>query len=562
MGRHLFRLGMACLMMTAGLFVFSQLIFLLGLQLSPWHFFVMPILSLLAYKGANRLDPNPMGWGRFVGGLVFFWAVLIGLAYATKDPWAWATCDRGVQTEILLALMEGNNPLHEWGKGLSDQALGAGKAPATLQAIFYLFVGRYEMTHVWNIWMILIMTLMAPHFFASLRPRISSFGIVLGTLLLALNPVLMGQAFTSCPDAFFVAGIQSLIMVGALGLLKGQEEGWGGLALTYIFTFILLANTSVWGIFALLALTLTYILWALGVVRGKEGLLITLGLLVTVVLAYGFFGANPFMHNISREGAMLAPMSLQALEGALPAILQGHNPLVKLFLSLMSQPASDPNAGGLPEAIYFFALADPQAYLHPDPRLRGFGILSPLIIVGWLFALALTLWPTRETPVQKKMTLMVVGQVLLMTLVTPGAWWAKLVGFFWMVVVVVVMDHKDQGLIRGLIANLMVILILVNGFHYGAHAWPEQRDLAVQIEDYTHRLEEEAIPNDQDAQRFNAEHAAMPAWATLKRKGEEAYFQAASLPEIEDFVRRTFADGALWEVQKNLVKSTQTGGTP
>lgn len=560
MSHKLFRLALAGLEMTAGLFIFSQLIFLLGFELSAWHFFVMPILSLLILKGAMAFDERPLSWPSFVGSLLFFWTTLIILAYGTEGFWAWALCDRGLQTEILLALMDGANPLHGWGDGLSDWALAAPKAPATLQTLLYKFTGRYEMTHVWNLWMIGLLTMAAPYFFSRLRPRMSGAGLFLASLLLILNPVLIAQAFSSCTDAFFVAGIQILVMLGAVSLLDRGEESRGLLAISYISGFILLANSSAWGIFALLVLTASLVVYYLAFIRGKEGLITALALLLTVVAAYGFFGANPYMHNIAREGAMLGPFSLQALIDGAPVFLQDQNPLARFFSSLMAQPTSDLENAGLATALSFFAMADPLAYLHPDPRLRGFGILSPLIFFGFLALLALCFWPLKEKESQRPVFNFLLLQIFLMTLFTPGAWWARLIGFAWMLLVLVVMDSRGRGIFRRILANLMIILILVNGIHYAALAWPEQKDMSTRIEAYTERLAETPIPDDADAQMYNQDQASMPAWASLKRKGEEKYTKEAPLPRIEEFFKELFGDGKLWEIQKDLVKSSQEGG--
>lgn len=554
-GYFAWRLALASVVMSCGLFIWSMGLFLVGLSLTPWHFLFMPLLSLFLLKLTTFRDGDPLTWPGLLFYYVFFIVSLSLLGYVAGTHWVWALADRSLQTELVVSLSNGWNPFYDGGGQLSEAALGSAKAAAVFQSIFYLFAGRFEMSQVHNLWFVLLQFLMAPMFFRALRPYGAPFGGIGTALLLCLNPVLIAQVWTGCVDALLACCLIMLLMIGAVYCLDEKRTNRGWLATGFLFLMFFTINVSTWGIFAVVALMVPLVVWQLFSKHKKQGAVSALVILIGFVVGLAFFGFDPYMKNIIEHGQMLYPLSLQTLQAEMPHWLQGLNPVQQFFYALMANPASDYQNATLASILQFLSLADPQAYLHADPRLRGFGILSPLIFLGILLLLLASFLPPKEKHAGVSVYRLLVIQLLLMTVATPGNWWARLIGFFWLLVVLVINHAGWQGFFQRTAAFLLVLLVLVNAGHYAAQAWPTQLRYADEVEAYVERLTSGELPTDADAQRANMDMASSPVWMELKRKGEGDIPAKAFLPKVEGIGDSLINGRNLWEMQKQMVQN-------
>lgn len=555
MEKGMWRFSLVLLLLTTGVFMWSALFFVLDVSLTQWHLLLTPILTVLLLKFITAKDKDPLSWGILIFAYLFFLAAVVGLSYVAQHYWAWTAAERGTQTEALIALSRGWNPLYDLAGDLSPEALGSAKGLIVLQSVLYLLTGHYEMTQVWNMWFMILLALASPYFFRKLRPTASGIGSFLMMFVLILNPVLLAQIWTGCLDGSFACAVQLLVMIGAMALLPEGENQRRLLWLAFSFLLIFTVNMTTWSLFTIGALLVPLLVWQIFKVENKKrGLLSALGLLLTLVVALALFGMDPFMKNIYLHHNILYPLDWRSLQAYAPPFIEGLNPLQQFWYALLARPTSDVALASLPEPLYFFAMKDPLAYLHPDPRLRGFGILSPILFLGMLVLLVTFFLPSKEKRKERPLWTLLVLQLVGMVLLTPGSWWARVIGFAWLLLVLLVFDADQRGFLRRLLGILMILFMLVNSAHYMVQAWPNQWEYADSIEGYVSHLQSNAIPGDAYAQRANADLKVAPEWMALKRKGEADITDQALLPKAEEKAETFLEDKGLWKMQRNLIQ--------
>lgn len=371
--------------------------------------------------------------------LVVCW-LLLAVAGAASAYLADTSVDgRHYQGESVRAIASGWNPVRDaplhWAKtDPSDWTNSYPKAPWILEGTVLRVTGSFEAAKLVGLALLAAAALVAFACLIATGLERRTAGVL--ALVLALNPVATGQAFTHMVD-----GILSSLLIASIAL--GMLWVWGRRGEVVIpalaCSTALLVNTKFTG--AVLAVLVVAAVVALGGQLARVGsrlprMLVALGACIVVsVLVLGF---NPYVTNTLRHGNPLHPIygshatdvTAQWTTGS----LRHHSSVERLAISLASV-TEDGRGDPKLKIPLTFSKAEFAAFNSATVRVGGFGPLfsaGMLLALAGVIALAILHWRRRvRVPMAAATLLVASGCCFVSAVVMPDSFVARFAPQLW-----------------------------------------------------------------------------------------------------------------------------------
>ena len=432
-------LSITCLL--ASLEILASLGFFAGASANALEFALAAFVSAMGVALAAR-HYFKVRWVSVALAILIFtsasFVLLLGVAGSFYD----ASWDGNSTHQVAtVELAQGWNPVHnpsvhnrtgEW------QAIEYFSKGAWIRnAVVYRLSGRLEQAKANNLllvlaslaaWLALLLAI-APR-----RPRAA----VLGSLLIALNPISVQQSFTFLVDGQ-VSSLMVLVVAYA-GLLFTSLGQWPAL-LALGAALAMLATVKFTGlVFAVLlsAGVALAVMIRRRTLAWRPILVYLVAALAVGILVTGF---NPYVVNTARYGSPFYPLvgakSVDIISTLEPPNFVGKSNLERLALSLFSRSADFGTATHL-KVPFSVAPSEIRPYLGFQTPVAGFGPwFGGALLVAVLLVVLLLADPRYRSDRRVQWALYAVAVILVSALANPEAWWARYSPQLWLVPTIV-----------------------------------------------------------------------------------------------------------------------------
>jgi len=253
--------------------------------------------------------------------------------------------------------------------------------------------------------------------------------------LVTLNPVSLYQLFTFYNDSQLAALISITLIFVFQYIMFREEKVFIPLSLA----LVTLCNIKITGM--IYGGAIIIMAWlAVFIIDRKIQRKFFLTVSAAFIIAFIFIGFQPYMTNLLHKGnpfypasrlvgSQVAPLNISLSKQAPEAFIE-TNRFRKLFLSIFSN--SDNNPNNIPQLKIPFAIHDNEmaAFNRSDARYGGFGPLFGSVLVMVLLAGFFVFFKTRKVVMMFCFIPSLV--ILILTLINPEAWWARLSPQMWL----------------------------------------------------------------------------------------------------------------------------------
>jgi hypothetical protein len=459
--------------------VLTTLLFWVGIPIGPYHLWAALLLFLVL---GSRMAHDWRAWliaSLWLAGCTLLGGAALGWVYDFSGDGQW------YHLPATLALAQGWNPfratqLAHWNPDLEGAINTAAvyvqhyaKGAWIVSAAAYKATGLLEATKVFNLLYMLAAFLLTASFL--IRLGLSRIWAHALALTVAANPVTLYQM-----TSFFVDGqlgsLCTLLVVLSLDYFSRPRSQP---LILLAASLVLLVNVKFTGLVYAVCLggSLAVVAWLSGR-RSESGRYAAMGL-ASVLVAVVLVGYQPYVTNLLTKGNPFYPAvgrdeaANRATRGQFeiwaPREFMAMNRVEKLTRSLLAKSSG---AESMPRWKVPFTIDKQELYIffNTEPRYGGFG---PLF--GSILMLTLIVFPFARARMHWKVWSMGAGlatAVILVVLVNPEAWWARLSPQLWLVPVILAtaMALGAPGWPKRF-AALLVFLLLGNSALVAALNW-------------------------------------------------------------------------------------------
>lgn len=429
--------GMAILLSIVLNYCFASAGILVGIPISA---FILPISFVLAEVIIARYCTwRCFLWATLI--CVVAWSVSILLGGLLYDC-SWDGIEYHQVT--VYALADGWNPI--WNDGYVHQewltlwTKHYAYALEMLSSCIFRFTGDVESGKGVNYLLAIASFLICVNVIKSVKTGWSKWKIVSITLIMVCNPVWIAQAPTFYID--FALYFYILLTISfSIGITKGNNVGLNTLGLSGVIVFAI--GTKFNHFFIEGVSVLAILGWLL--ISGHRGSAWKVFKISAVAAIIGFFvfAFHPYLTNWTNYGTPFYPLvgedAVDIMSYNTPAIYQGNNRVVNFLLSIY---------GELTLPVF-------------DSRVSGFGLIFNLLFtVCILCILFFARTKDNKFPVEWYMALCIIGSCLFF----EQSWWARYNPQLWMIVPLAyysVLGMKSSGK-RMIIVSIVGILAVIN----------------------------------------------------------------------------------------------------
>ncbi len=419
--------------------------YVLGIPLSPWHFWLaLGLTPVAAWWLPGRRRPK-VHLRRFGTACAGFAGILLLSVAGSERVYDCSWDGQAYHQEAVIRLAEGWNPFRQVCPSQPNahtmQLQHFPKASWIAEAVIYVATGRIEAGKTVN-WLLLAGAFCAAlAFFLSMRKWPKGVSVWLAALV-SWTPVTACQAFTYYQDGQLMSLFVSLA-VSLLVLARGKGGGPWAVALSGC-SLPLLVNLKFTGIAYTGLLVAGLLIHRLVISRSfHETARLALFCVGVAGLSLLFFGYNPYVTNALRNGHPLHPMAgpeayyekVFSVKDR-PADFQNLSPAHRLFRSVfaVSEDAMTPRSSHakLPFSVSWVEVAEFRTGYQV--RVAGWGpffggaLILASLLLAWLF------W-THPRIAGGSIPLLAV--ILATLFVNPEAWWARYAPQAWLLPCVV-----------------------------------------------------------------------------------------------------------------------------
>lgn len=493
--RKLFTYSLVMLAMLTGVFTWSALGLLVKIPVTLVHFPLGSLLTLVILYLASQNTCFRLKWYDLLWVLLIYAGLVIGFAYVADLIWDRSVDGRWYHSEGIMRLAYGWNPIYDTiTESHPDFTIYVKHYPksewliyASLERLF----GSLEKAKLFHFVLHTLILSLSMVFFKKLFAFRSYFLPVLGSLLLACNPVVLAQSFSFYNDGDLGLGMIGVVMI-CFFYTKAEKKDRPFL---YAALFPLLAYTAhikytglVYLAFMLFFFLLLYT-WQGG--RKALGLLGYLS--VSLVLIVGLIGFHPLISNTLVEGNPFYPLlgeeAVDIMESNTPKDMVPLNTFEKFLTASLADPAGNRTGNVDIHLTSLFSSDDLSAYAEPDPRQRGFGLYSPLILLFLLLAIpyALVNWPRKTTGSSnnKSYVIFIYLIFLAIAILSKEIWWARYIAYLWFFIPLTLCSLAKSKRFPALLLGASLVMatslnashFTANFFHYAHLQDQAERDL-------------------------------------------------------------------------------------
>ncbi|MGL4990987.1 MAG: hypothetical protein ACRC57_07485 [Sarcina sp.] len=459
-------------------FIGGSLAFIFNFPIYGFEFLAFPILTMIIFIFFLKNDKEKNYILYPILALLIYFGICIILIYFNTKVWDISSDTLGYHEPMIIALSNGWNPFKNptFNHSLNIWDIHYPRANAIYATMIYNLTGNIESGKILSSLIPLLSSFWAFSFIVAIcknkKKSISIILGILGGLLILINPVNIEQCLTYYVDSTLGGMIIILIiMIFYLIFFKDLDKvGFMGLAFIVAFTSNIKFTGLIYSVALLGGMFIFYMIY-----EEKDKIKkLFIFLFWTFIFSVCIVGFNPYITNIIYNHNPFYPLigagSINIIEPNTPKYLLGKSNFIQYIYSLFANISSGVNSSGhFPHNFNQLISLNGSVmnyYSQPDPRLRGFGILS-FIIEPMSFVLFVILMIQMIKQKANKffitITIFLSVIIVIMTLVAGGYWWARYIPFYWILPsFIVILYIKNKSKIYKILGVILLIFMILN----------------------------------------------------------------------------------------------------
>lgn len=469
-------IALSFLVMFCSVFIGTAIFMFFDKGIGVWQFPVFSFAGMMIYSFLRFSEDESFGLRKGILYFLIYILVVSVLALIVQNVWDPSIDGRWYHSEAVIRLTDGWNPVYYKLENVGKWSYYYCKATWYTAANIAEFLGDPERGKVYNVFFELVTVIISLPFFRRFFNTKNYVIPAMGAVLMFLNPVAWSQRFTFYQDSTLGLLLMDVIMLSFFVWRdkNGKYRKSNLMALFCAAAF--LSNVKFTGL-AYASVYLFVFLILFFVTRERKQAMKLLGFLaVSFVVITMLLGYSPYVKNAVEEGNPFYPLMGKDAEDIMtpntPEALKDMNYLQKFVASQYLPPNNDLSEEYSFESGDLFEMKDRKNYAEPDPRIRGFGILSFALVPMTLILAVIYLFLNGRN---KKFFFVIFFSVILVGVVSKEIWWARYFSYFWiMPALVMCAFFNNEGTLHRFFGSLLFIVVFVNGVHYMVNSVPYQ----------------------------------------------------------------------------------------
>ncbi|MBP2628760.1 MAG: hypothetical protein H6Q68_3471 [Firmicutes bacterium] len=468
-------LGSTLLALLFFILFFASLGFAAGISLTTVTIWLSVVCTFIYGLIATRFYFKQDLWRYFVK--LCIWVVLLFFSFSYISGLFYDISYDGqvYHQEAVSQLVNHWNPFQDYiTKDRSHSAVllnHYAKGPWLYEAALYTATGQIEQSKVFNFLLIIISFLLA---LSALKrgDRFSTWRAIFFSLLLALNPISIYQAFS-----FYIDGQLASLLLCLLALSYRLVSHHDKVVLcSFIMSIALTVNIKFTGV--------VYVVACIGLVGGWLWLFKNKHLyghfikssIIGLFIGICVIGYNPYVTNTVYYGHPFYPLygggaqTMDIMTSNSPQGFMQMNSLEKLYVSIFSLSANKFDSEGQTLKMPFTVeLTELRPFVYgADIRIGGFGPwFSGIVVIALIILLLMFVFRTKDNMCGVGLF----ASIMLSVLINPEAWWARYVPQFWLapIIIAAVASSDAKKIVRYLgvvLAGAVIINIGLVSYPY------------------------------------------------------------------------------------------------
>ncbi|MGC5816103.1 hypothetical protein [Clostridium perfringens] len=454
------------LIFIGSIFIGNSLLFIFKLSINRFSIIIFPIIALILSNFILVKDGEKIKLRYMIGILFLFYIVIIILGFINNSLWDSSYDSLAYHQEGIIRLKEGWNPFYEQNEDINKWVNHYTKAPWIFAASIYTITGKIESAKVLTMLLPIIILLLGFAFFYLITKKNIIISL-LGSLLLAINPVNISQMFTYYVDS--ILGIYIIILTITLFLILFFEDLFYFKYFSLINIATFLVNIKFTGLAYATIILGAFVIYNFIYNSKKYNLKLLCFLILSFIFSVVIIGFNPYITNTLNKGNPLYPLAgtnkVDIMTANIPEDFRYDSEFEKAYKSLIAIPSID-NIDGIASKNFREMFRNNEEtkllYSQADTRLRGFGLYSIIFLpISFLFLIYLVIRiKNKKLKVWSSLTLIGLFGVVIYC---GDFWWARYVSFIWTIpVITYIIIVNSKNTLNKIIGCIMLIIMLIN----------------------------------------------------------------------------------------------------
>ncbi|MPQ42589.1 hypothetical protein [Clostridium tarantellae] len=454
------------LCIIGSVFLGSSFLFIFKIPITRINFLIFPIIAIVVIKYLFKKDNEKISWTFLIFTLLSFFLISGILAIVCNYIWDYSYDSLWYHQEGIVRLAKDWNPFYEWQpKDINIWVNHYAKAPWIFAATICKITGYIETGKILSVLLPIISGFLSfAIFYLITKGRI--FLSSIGALILIMNPVNISQIFTYYVDSQQGCYIIFLLMILYLIIFTKGFKYFKYFSLFNIAIF--LSNIKFTGLAYSIAILGMYLIYVFITKENNKKIKVFNFLLISLIITVGIVGFNPYITNIINKGNPLYPLAgkekIDIMTDNIPSEFRYDNEFNKLIKSLIAYPIDENIYGNRTDLKDMFVLNEDviKYYSNTDPRVRGFGIYSPIFFPITLLLMCILLIISKNKKVKIVSILCLIGLIGI-TLYGGEFWWARYMAFTWIfpVLTAILCCINKKNIIK-ISGSFLLVLLFIN----------------------------------------------------------------------------------------------------
>lgn len=454
------------LIFIGSIFIGNSLLFIFKLSINRFSIIIFPIIALILSKFILAKDGEKIKLRYMIGILFLFYIIIIILGVINNFIWDSSYDSLAYHQEGIIRLKDGWNPFYEQNESINKWVNHYTKAPWIFAASIYIITGKIESAKVLSMLLPIIILLLGFAFFYLITKK-KILVSILGSVLLAINPVNISQMFTYYVDS--ILGIYIIILIINLFLILFFEDLFYFKYFTLINIATFLVNIKFTGLAYAAIILGAFIIYNFIYNENKFNLKLLCFFILSFIFSVIIIGFNPYITNTLNKGNPLYPLAgnnkIDIMTANIPKNFRDDGEFEKAYKSLIAIPSID-NIDGIASKNFEEMFRNNEEtkliYAQADTRLRGFGLYSIIFLpISFLFLIYLVI-RIKNIKLKVWSSLTLIG-LFAGVIYCGDFWWARYVSFIWVIpIITYVIMVNSKNKLNKIIGWTMLTLMLIN----------------------------------------------------------------------------------------------------
>lgn len=474
--KRLLEIGYSFITMICFIFMGTAILYLFKVPMTQFHYPILPLLGLIVLNYIYKKDGKHYGVKKIAIYYILFMILSFAFGELLGKVWDITVDGRWYHSEAILRMVDGWNPVYSAKGNIDKWSYYYCKATWYFSAAATKFFGEIEKAKIYTVlFEITILFISIPFFKQSVKTKNYILPII-GAIILALNPVNWAQRMTFYQDA--VLGILVVLLIMILFFIwidKKNEYRKINLFMLFMVAAFL-SNIKFTGLVYASFILFVFLITEFYRKGKAEGLKFLRFCIISFLVITIVLGFSPYTKNTIEEANPFYPLigkdAVDIMSSNTPSSFRDDSNLKKFVKSLLLSPDNNLENNQVFEFKNLLTTESDTVYAGPDQRIRGFGLLSFVVIP---LTLIMMLVYILKKPKEKGFFLMAVIQFFIISIVAGEIWWARYFSYFWLMpawITIIYLNEKSR--LKKFIGGLSLVSILINGIIYINMSVPKQ----------------------------------------------------------------------------------------